>query len=71
MISDIIRLAANIIAGPTDAAEDCKTLNNIIACTEKKEEDVSQGKILWGTMRVREKVIETMKDCVLSLMRGK
>ena len=71
MISDILRLAANVLAGPTDAAEDCKTVQNIIACTEKKEEDVSQGKVLWEGMKTREKVIGTMKDCMSSLMGGK
>ena len=71
MISDIIRLIANVIAGPTDTAEDCKTLQNIIACTEKKEEDVSQGKVLWEGMKARENVIGTMKGCMSSLMGGK
>ena len=71
MISDIIRLITNVLAGPTDAAEDCKTVHNIIACTEKKEEDVAQGKVLWEGMKTREMVIDTMKACMSSLMGGK
>ena len=71
MISDIIRLVTNILAGPTDAAEDCKALQNIIACTERKEGDVAQGKVLWEGMKVRENVLGIVRECMDSLMQNK
>ena len=71
MISDIIRLVTNILSGPTDAAEDCKTLQNILVCMEKGEKDTAQGRVIWEATKVREKVLGLVRECMDSLMQNK
>ena len=71
MISDILRTVMDILAGPTDANESCKTLQNVLACTERKEDDIAHGRAIWEGKETCEKVKEMIEDCISSIAGGK
>jgi len=51
-ISEILEMIFNIIQGPSEVCEDCGQVRSLLKTVKEKEEDFSQGKIMFNTAKV-------------------
>jgi len=51
-ISEILEMIFNVIQGPSEVCEDCGQVRSWIKLAKEKEEDFSQGKIMFNTAKV-------------------
>jgi len=51
-ISEILEMIFNIIQGPSEVCEDCGQVNSLLKTIRKKEEDISQGILMYNVAKV-------------------
>jgi hypothetical protein len=58
--SELIEVICGLIGGPTEILEDCDQAQATLKRMREKEEDISQGKLLWQIDKLIRSTIESL-----------